>query len=225
MPDDGRSSGLPRPGGAGAKRSTAALRSLEGEGPNDRATPPLLPPPFLAVGARRGAKDHRRAEEVRAALAAAVAIFRTDPNALTQLVDARAVAGERHLASALARAARARAQGRSHLADPGAEFLLYLSGTDQFPGAVARAGIRDDSRELVLVLSPPGDVHGLLVRTELEEDPSVFPRAPDEAVLERVGIDRASLQLVPRGRWELLAIEAGALVDLPRAGGQGRGKG
>ncbi len=225
MPDVGRPSGPPRLGGAHETRSSGAPLSLEGEGPSERTPTPLLPPPFLAVGARRGARDRRSGEEVRAALAAAAAIFRTDPKALTQLVDAHAVAGERHLASALARAARARAEGRSHLADPGAEFLLYLSGTDQFPGAVARAGIRDDSREMVLVLSPPGDVHGLLVRTELEEDPSVYPRTPDEAVLERVGVERASLQRVSRDRWELLAIEVGALVDLPRAGGQGRGKG
>lgn len=187
-------------------------------------SPPLIPPPHVAVGARRSRSDRRSAEEVRKALQVAVKRFRPDPQALTQLVDARAVAGARHVASALARAARARARGRGHLSDAGAEFLLYLAGSDQFPEAVARAGVQQDTREVVLVLSPPGDLHGLLVRTELEEDHKVYPRPPTAEVLERLGIDPEARGPVPESSWELLAMEAGALVDLPRGGGSRRGK-
>ncbi len=198
----------------------------QGQEPAAPDTPvPLMAPPFVAVGARRAPSDHRGPEELRAALREAVRLLRPDPEAMTQLVDAAAVAGERHLAAALARAARARAKGRAHLSDPGAEFLLYLAGSDQFPEAVQRAGVRAETREVVLVLSPPGPLHGLLVRAGLEEDPSVYPRPPTEEVLARLGLDPAAHERVPRGSWELLAIEAGAMVELPRGGGAKRGKG
>ena len=134
--------------------------------------------------------------------------------ALVALLDARAVAGERHLLSAWAHLGRARGRGESRLRDRGAEFALYVAGDDQLPRALAKVGVSDSTEQFVLVAERPLDPVALLPRFELEGDPSAFPRPVDEVLLERLGIEEAERRAVPPTAWEGLVLERVALLDL-----------
>lgn len=133
-----------------------------------------------------------------------------------QLVDAEVVAGPAHLALALLRAERARHRGTTRLSDPGANFLCFLAGTDQFSEAVERAGVREGDQELVLVSSPSRELEPVAWELGLLPDATVYPRPPREAGLLRLGVPPEMLASVERERWELLALEQSALADLPR---------
>lgn len=170
--------------------------------------------PFRAEGGRRPSGDARAPRDL-------VAILQTERKALSsgwlQILDAEAVAGWRHLASAYDHADRARRQGRAHFDDPGAELTLYAAGTDQWDVAVGRVGLSTTTTEVVLVASPPRDLGPIWQRLGLLPDPRVFPRAPTPRTLERLGYLPEEQGAIAPERWELLALEAVAQVDLPRA--------
>ena len=171
-------------------------------------------PNFSALGVRKG-DPH---------LSAALLIERlaelnrsgTAAKGWLQLVDAEVVAGPAHLALAILRAERARQRGTTRLSDPGANFLCFLAGTDQFSEAVGRAGVRDGDPELVLVASPSQELEPVARELGLLPEAAVYPRPPREAGLLRLGVPREMLASVEPERWELLALEQSALADLPR---------
>lgn len=189
----------------------------------------LLPPPaFRAVGmsSRPGSPLTWQERLARLRTLRAPESLDARPGVavrVRQLVDAEAIAGERHVATALARAERARRLGSAHLQDPSAEFALYLAGSDQLPEALQRVGVSASTRQFVLVESPALlALEEVSSRLELESDPTAYPRSPGEKTLERLGLGPEDLRTVPREGWELLAIEAGAWVDLPGASGTRR---
>lgn len=174
---------------------------------------PLPPPeerPLRAVGARRSRPGAPSTEAIIRTLRE---LAKESP-ALVALFDARAVAGERHLLSAWAHLGRARSRGESRLRDRGAEFALYVAGDDQLPRALAKVGVSDATEQFVLVAERPQDPTALLARFELTSDPSAYPRPIDEALLDRLGIEEAERQAVPRTGWEGLVLERVALLDL-----------
>jgi tRNA threonylcarbamoyladenosine modification (KEOPS) complex Cgi121 subunit len=134
--------------------------------------------------------------------------------ALAMLFDARSIAGERHLLSAWAHLGRARARGQTRLRDRGAELALFVAGDDQLPRALAKVGISKNTTELVVVAEKPRELSTMLQTFDLIEDPSVYPRPPAEATLERLGILGADRQAVPPSSWESLVLERVALLDL-----------
>ena len=172
--------------------------------------PPLEDRPVRAVGARRA----------RAGVPPTGEIVRTlrelakESPALVSLFDAAAVAGERHLLSAWAHLGRARSRGETRLRDRGAELALFVAGDDQLPRALAKVGVSDATEQFVLVAERPHDPDALLARFELVADPSAYPRAVSESVLDRLGIEPAERRAVPPAGWEGLVLERVALLDL-----------
>lgn len=134
--------------------------------------------------------------------------------ALVALVDADAVAGERHVLSAWAHLGRFRARGGARLRDRGAEFVLYLAGDDQLPRALAKVGVTEATERFVLIAERPHDPAELLARFDLVADPSAYPRAVAAPLLERLGISAAEREAVSPSAWEGLVLERVALVDL-----------
>ncbi len=163
-----------------------------------------------AIGARRPAPGTPSAEEligrVRAVSGAA--------DGLVALLDARGVAGERHLLSAWAHLGRSRQRGIERLRDRSAEFLLYVAGEPQLPRALARVGIAADTESFVAVAEPPRTATDLVGELGLVVDPEAYPRPVTEAVLDRLGIDATERSSVPPALWERLVLERVALVDL-----------
>ncbi len=174
-------------------------------------------PSFRALGLRPPAAGCPSPREVVTALQRVSA---EDPSrgaeAFAQLVDAEAVAGPRHLSLAVLRADRARRQGRVRLKDPGAAFLLYLSGTDQFSEAVRRAGISSETREGVLVIVPEADPRPWVEALGWPLSPEAYPRPARPETLLRLGARPEEVRGLSPDRLELLAMEQTALADLPR---------
>jgi tRNA threonylcarbamoyladenosine modification (KEOPS) complex Cgi121 subunit len=173
-----------------------------------------LPPPeersLRAVGARpRGPGQPSTAEIVRT-----LRDLAKEADALVAVLDARAVAGERHLLSAWAHLGRARSRGEVRLRDRGAEFALYVAGDDQLPRALAKVGVSDTTEQFVVVAERPHDPTKLLDRFELVTDPAAYPRLPDAGTLERLGIGLEERDAVPPSAWEGLVLERVALLDL-----------
>lgn len=169
-----------------------------------------------AVGARRRAPGHPTTQEVVANLRE----LSTASPALVALVDADAVAGERHVLSAWAHLGRSRARGGARLRDRGAEFVLYLAGDDQLPRALSKVGVSERTERFVLIAERPHDPDELLGRFGLTADPSLFPRPVTPEVLDRLGIGVAERQALPAEAWEGLVLERVALVDLSLAPGK-----
>jgi tRNA threonylcarbamoyladenosine modification (KEOPS) complex Cgi121 subunit len=172
--------------------------------------PPLEERPLRAVGARRAHPGHPSTPAIIRTLRE---LAKESP-ALVALLDARAVAGERHLLSAWAHLGRARSRGEVRLRDRGAEFALYVAGDDQLPRALAKVGVSDATEQFVLVVERPQDPASLLSRFELTPDPSAYPKPVDAELLERLGIDVAERSAVPASAWEGLVLERVALLDL-----------
>ena len=149
----------------------------------------------------------------------------TASESLVALFDAQAIAGERHLLSAWAHLGRSRRGGTSRLRDRGAELALYVAGEDQLPRALAKVGIADATERFVLVVERPLVLEEIRARFGLEEDPSAYPRPPDEGTLDRLGIGAPERSVVPRSAWEGLVLERVALIDLAPGATAPRGKG
>jgi tRNA threonylcarbamoyladenosine modification (KEOPS) complex Cgi121 subunit len=180
---------------------------------------PPLPPAesraLQALGARRGPGSAL----APASIVSTLRRLGAESPQLLALFDARGIAGERHLLSAWAHLGRGRARGESRLRDRSAEFALYVAGDDQLPRALAKVGVAADTEEFVLVAERPREPGPLLDAFELVADPSVYPRPPTEAVLERLGITAVERQVVPASAWEGLVLERVAFVELSAASG------
>lgn len=172
--------------------------------------PPADARPLWAVGARRRTAGRPTARE----LVDRIRELARAETPLVALLDARAVAGERHLLSAWAHLGRARERGEARLRDRGAEFLLFVAGDDQLPRALHKVGIQPDSELFVLAAERPREPTGLLDRLELVEAPEAYPRAVDAALLERLGVSPEERSALPPTSWEALVLERVALLEL-----------
>ncbi len=166
-----------------------------------------------AVGARRT----QGGSPSRSELVQSLRKLSSEGGGIVALFDARSIAGERHLLSAWAHMGRTRARGGSRLRDRGAELALYLAGDDQLPRALAKVGVADDTDEFVVVVERPRELGGVLAAFRLVQDDAVYPRAPTEPVLERLGISEAERRAVPESAWEGLVLERVALLELSAA--------
>jgi len=179
-----------------------------------------LPPPeertLRAVGARRRAPGVPSAAELVRTLRG----LAQEGGGLVAVLDAEAVAGERHLLSAWAHLGRSRSRGAARLRDPSAEFVLYVAGDDQLPRALARVGVGEATERFVVVAERPREPAELLERFGLVADPSAYPRPVTAAVLDRLGITEAERSAVPPSGWEGLVLEKVALVDLSASAGR-----
>jgi tRNA threonylcarbamoyladenosine modification (KEOPS) complex Cgi121 subunit len=166
-----------------------------------------------AVGARRSnEKSPSRSELIQA-----LRTFATEGGGIVSLFDARAIAGERHLLSAWAHMGRTRARGETRLRDRGAELALYVAGDDQLPRALAKVGVAEDSTEFVLLVERPRELGEVLARLGLVRADSIYPRAPSEATMERLGVSKSERDAVPPAAWEGLVLERVALLELSAA--------
>ena len=177
--------------------------------------PPSEERPLWAVGARRLRPGAPSVGEIVPRLRA----LASESEALVALLDARGVAGERHLLSAWAHLGRARSRGETRLRDRGAEFLLYVAGEAQLPRALAKVGVGPETEAFVLVGERPRTPDALLGEFGLVAAPDVYPRAPDASVLARLGIGTTEREAVPPSAWEALVLERVALLELEPAHG------
>ncbi len=179
-----------------------------------------LPPPeeraLRAVGASRPPAGGPSAGELVKALRTLAA----EGGGLVALLDADAVAGERHLLSAWAHLGRSRQRGGARLRDPSAEFVLYVAGDDQLPRALGKVGVGEATRRFVVVAERPRDPDELVRRFGLVADPSAYPRPVSTALLDRLGITEEDRAAVPPSAWEGLVLERVAMVDLSSASGR-----
>jgi tRNA threonylcarbamoyladenosine modification (KEOPS) complex Cgi121 subunit len=181
---------------------------------------PPLPAPaersLQAIGGRRRAPPAPTAPEIVATLRA----LAKDAPGLIAVLDAEAVAGERHLLSAWAHLGRSRARGASRLRDRSAEFVLYVAGDDQLPRALAKVGVGAATERFVVVAERPLAPEALLERFGLAADPEAYPRPVTAGTLDRLGIGPSDRAAVPEAAWEGLVLERVALVDLAAPSGR-----
>jgi tRNA threonylcarbamoyladenosine modification (KEOPS) complex Cgi121 subunit len=177
--------------------------------------PPVEARALRAVGARRRSPPAPTPREVVSLLRQVAA----ESPALFAVLDADAVAGERHLLSAWAHLGRSRARGGARLRDRSAEFALYVAGDDQLPRALAKVGVGEETERFVVVAERPLDPASQLDRFGLVADPAAYPREVTGATLDRLGIGEEERRAVPETAWEGLVLERVALVDLVPATG------
>ncbi len=178
--------------------------------------PPVEERTLRALGARRRAPPSPSAPE----LVSRLRELSRASEGLVALLDADAVAGERHLLSAWAHLGRSRARGLARLRDRSAEFVLYVAGDDQLPRALAKAGVGSATERFVVVTERPTDPASLLARFELVDDAEAFPRPASAATLDRLGVAPEERAAVPPESWEGLVLERVALVDLAAPSGR-----
>jgi tRNA threonylcarbamoyladenosine modification (KEOPS) complex Cgi121 subunit len=181
---------------------------------------PPLPPAearsLQAVGAKRRAPPAPSASQIVATLRE----LAKEAPGLVAVLDADAVAGERHLLSAWAHLGRSRSRGTARLRDRSAEFLLYVAGDDQLPRALAKVGVGDATSRFVVVTERPLEPATVLDRLGLDADPEAYPRPVTPAMLERLGIGGSDRSAVPVEAWEGLVLERVAMVDLASSSGR-----
>jgi tRNA threonylcarbamoyladenosine modification (KEOPS) complex Cgi121 subunit len=183
-------------------------------------------PPLPSAGDRTlqalGARRARPGEPPTAELVRRLRGANTPDGPFVALFDARAIAGERHLLSAWAHLGRARSREEARLRDRSAEFALFVAGDDQLPRALSKVGIGPTTEEFVLVVERPRPTDEALALFGLVPDPTVYPRPPDGATLERLGIAPEERAGLPDSAWEGLVLERVAFVDLSAGhGGSG----
>jgi tRNA threonylcarbamoyladenosine modification (KEOPS) complex Cgi121 subunit len=130
------------------------------------------------------------------------------------VVDADAVCGPAHLASALLHARRAHANARGNARDLKVELMLYLSGQHQISRAMQVAGISKRTRALAFAIEgseKSAERAAADLSTALRLKPDLSALAPGLPKLARLGV------LPGKGKGEdleALALEAVALLDL-----------
>jgi KEOPS complex subunit Cgi121 len=137
-----------------------------------------------------------------------------------QAMDAGAVCGRVHLESALLHARRAFERGNNLARTLWVEWVLCAAGVRQVDVAFQRVGISAGTQEFaVLLLAEEGEVgdptvSDVLAELGLERDDDVLEC--DEGSLRRLGVGKGELEAMPRERWQDLALDRVALLDLER---------
>jgi KEOPS complex subunit Cgi121 len=134
--------------------------------------------------------------------------------ARVHIVDADAVCGPAHLASALLHARRSHAQGRARARDPKVELMLYLSGHRQIERAIQVAGLSPRTRAVAFVIEGergPAQRAATELTASLELAPDLSVLTPGLPKLARLGVLPGS----PKDTdLEALALENVAILDL-----------
>jgi KEOPS complex subunit Cgi121 len=138
-----------------------------------------------------------------------------------QALDADSVCGLAHLLSALAHAHRAFERGKNLSRTLEVEWALCAAGVRQVGPALARVGVRRGTTRFAMLVLYEGvlvladDVAAeLLAGTGLRPDDGALEFRPE--ALRNLGVTDAELAAVPRERWQGLALERVALLDLER---------
>ena len=138
-----------------------------------------------------------------------------------QALDADAVCGLAHLLSALAHAHRAFERGKNLARTLEVEWVLCAAGVRQVGPALQRVGVRRGTARFALLVTYEGELSladdaaaALLEGAGLRPDDGALEFRPE--ALRRLGVTDAELAAVPRERWQGLALERVALLDLER---------
>jgi len=150
-------------------------------------------------------------EDVEALLKIANSVAK-ETDSIIQLLDARAVFGERHILSAVHHAKRAWAQGRRTAGDIGLEILLYSAGDIQIQRAIKKVGIKDGQGAIALVVLGETQIDHVLDKLGLKRDDSVL--MGDETILDILGIEKIEREGRLPEKLQELVLEKVALVDL-----------
>jgi tRNA threonylcarbamoyladenosine modification (KEOPS) complex Cgi121 subunit len=125
-----------------------------------------------------------------------------------QIIEAKYLAGPRHAFHAGNLAVTAHREKRARANRIEVEILLYLTGRRQIGDAIAMAGVKEDTKEIVaLALGSSEDA----IQTAVEELSKILHAEPDADLLEISKAKRSSLQ-------ELFGITNGELALMTRNG-------
>lgn len=161
---------------------------------------------FRVVGARSSAREVQELLE-------RIQGFARAHGGTAQLLDASAVFGPAHLASAYEHAARSHARGEATAESLGVEFLRYAAGERRIDRAIEVVGARRNS-PLAVALFGDVPVAAALRSAGLVRDDRVL--SPRGKSLGRLGISDAEAATVPRSRAAELVLERIALADLAK---------
>jgi len=145
-------------------------------------------------------------------------------NVIIQLFDADYVYGEDHLVSAYEHAVRAFNQNRATAGSLEMEILLYAAGEYQIKNALAKLGLKKNSKSLGILFAHDTEIKDIIVKdffSELEDDGIKFDRddevlVGDKQTLRQFGITETELAAVPEDRWLELILEKVALLDIQK---------
>lgn len=148
--------------------------------------------------------------------------FAKSENITIQLFNAEYIFGNDHVISACEHAKRAFARG-SNISDSLAiEILLYAAGEYQIKNALAKLGIKTETRSIAIVFmgldgKPESIIRKLLddldtAGIKLEQNDEVLAGNRDKLI--RFGIPAEEISAVPEERWSELILEKVALLDI-----------
>jgi len=134
--------------------------------------------------------------------------------ATIHIVDADAVCGPAHLASALLHARRSHANHRPRARDLKVELMMYLSGQRQIERAIQIAGLSPRTRALGFVIEAPREAAertATMLAKAFDLTPDLSVLTPGLPKLARLGVLPGSSKDTDL---EALALEAVAILDL-----------
>lgn len=115
-----------------------------------------------------------------------------------------------HITSALYHARKAFTEKRNSSDSLAMETLLYASGERQLSSAIGKMGVRDDTKEVVVIRLVGGEFSPEIGWKTLAQSD---PEAGEERYL-KFGISREELGTVRRELWPELVLEKVATVDI-----------
>lgn len=131
--------------------------------------------------------------------------------AVVQGFDARYLASQRHIISAVEKARRAFHQGENVAEELGMEIMLYVAGTRQIDVAT-EAGLKKGEQDAVFVVLGGDEGADERVRELVDEGEITY--GDKEIIREFYDISSEELDAVGSDKLELLVLERVALLDI-----------
>jgi len=148
--------------------------------------------------------------------------FAKSENITIQIFDATYIFGNDHIISACEHAKRAFTRGNNISDSLAIEILLYAAGEYQIKNALAKLGVKTQSRSIAIVFIGLDEKPESLIRKfldnfntagiKLEHNDEVLAGNRDKLI--RFGISDEEISAVPEERWSELILEKVALLDI-----------
>lgn len=135
---------------------------------------------------------------------------------VAQAIDARFVAGRKHLELAADLALTSEERGTRVAEDLGVEILLYAAATRQIDEAIDRVGVAPDTSEVGLVLIDPSIQEVLELGLQRNDSVLEFSQEKRDFIVEAFEVEETELEVVGYKKLPALVRERVVLSDLER---------